>query len=99
MVENPLTNKIKLSEMKSKQEDIIYKFEILEVVESRTAINDVALVMYLMSKVGPMDFDRVKYDTVIHKLVQEGNLIELRYVIDDRVRLIYFPKKTIFSHL
>lgn len=83
-----------------KQEsEINYRFTIIEIVESRTAINDISLVMSIMGKIGPMEFNRVKYDEVINRLVQEQEIMELRYLIKNRVRLIYFPKGTIFSHI
>ena len=74
-----------------------YKAEIIKTVTIKTAVTELDLALSVMEKINPVKFDRLQYDKVVKQLVYEKELVELKYVINNRVKLLYFPKGTVIS--
>lgn len=74
------------------------KDAIINLVEVSSGLKGTDLVIKLMDITGPTQFSHDMFLRVIGKLIKEGEVIELEYVLphmDYRVKSIFFPKKTI----
>lgn len=71
---------------------------ILRLVNSHQGMKNVELVLNVMGVIGPSVFDLHLFHEELNALVQEGEIIELEYVLpgmlNHMVKSIYFPKGT-----
>lgn len=72
---------------------------ILSVVNSKQGVKAVTLVLDVLSNTG-FTISNTEYELELNKLVQEGEIIELEYILPEmnyRIKSIYFPKETKFQ--
>lgn len=80
---------------------------ILRLIEANQGLKAVELVCKVMGVVNPLMFDGLEYQREIDRLIQEGEILEVEYILPQlnyRVKSMYFPKgtefhgKNIFGH-
>lgn len=78
---------------------IDYRQVILDVVKNKNCVKHVDLALDVMSRIGPGIFKPHEYETVIEKLIDEGELKKIEFATERmnyRIKTLYFPKTTTF---
>ena len=75
---------------------ITYREKILKCVTDNQALKVIELAIRVMCRINPVKFNKKEYETEIDKLVEEGEIVEVCYVLPtiDKLKSLYFPKGT-----
>jgi hypothetical protein len=76
-----------------------YRETILLLINSHQGIKATDLIVKCMSYINPSVLQKDEYELTLNKLVHEGEIIELKYILpimEYRIKSIYFPKGTKF---
>jgi len=70
-------------------------------VNSLNGIEIVTLIIKIMGENGPLEFNRDDFTYQLKKLVEDNEIVELKYTspqLKHRIKSMYFPKGTIFGN-
>lgn len=73
------------------------KDKILKIIETRGAVKSTELVMALMNRINPSQFDHYKFTDAIADLVLNRLIVEINYTLpnqDGKQDSVYFAKGT-----
>ena len=73
------------------------KNQILLIVRSRGSVDNIELLLSLMTVFGPFAIQDDEYAAAINDLLESGDILRLEFTIHNLTDCIYFPKGTIFE--
>ena len=87
-----------MDEIQQDTTEVSLRKVILVLVNANQGLKAVELVCKVMGVINPLMFREMDYNSELEKLVKEGELVQIEYVLPQlnyRVKTIYFPKGTV----
>lgn len=72
-----------------------YKETILKCINDNQVLTKTDLSLRVMGRINPVVFSSKEYHTELDKLIEEGEIVEVCYILPNtRLKSLYFPKGT-----